>query len=316
MTARLIRQKHNTPDFDTLQGNREYLMALLDYIAVGSDEWNDGIRSIIDFQDERGGFSLLDSYMVESDVRVDYCYMPTYICTAILMKALILDCDVMTGKTDVLKSALSVCCSRGLAGHGCDSLKGKIEALEVFMKGGLREFLLYYPDLCPAFTEMIQSVYERFVDKMEKGDTRGLWGESYASGIQSVVDYFTAYTVFVYGTLLKGQENHERFLWNSEYLGKASVAGLDMYDIGSFPGIVPGDGTVKGELYEVSKATLRKLDYLEGEGSLYIRKCRCALDYTGSIHLALTYEYNHSVEGLNLIPEVFQPYSKDWFKKC
>lgn len=316
MTAKIIRQNHNTPNFDTLQGNRELLMAFLDHIAVNGDECNDVIRAIIEFQDERGGFSLLDSYRVESDARVDFCYMPTYICTAILMKAFILDCDVMTGKDDVLKSALSACCSRGLAGHGYDSLKGKIEALKVFMKGGLREFLLFYPELCPEFTEMIQSVSESFINKEETGDLSGVWGESYARDIQSIADYFTAYTVFVYGTLLKGQRNHEHFLWNCVYLGKATVAGFDMYDIGSFPGIVPGEGTVKGELYEVSKGTLRDLDYLEGEGSLYIRKCRCAITDIGRMHLALIYEYNHSVERMDLISEEFQPYSKDWFKKC
>lgn len=316
MTAKLIRQNHNTPNFNTLQGTRDFLMAFLEHIAVDSDVWNDGIKAIIEFQDERGGFSLLDSYRVESDASVDFCYMPTYICTAILMKAFILDCNVMTGKDDVLKSALSACCSRGLAGHGYDSLRGKIEALKIFMKVGLREFLLYYPELCPEFTEMINTVSELFTNKEKVKEFRDTWGESFAGDIKSIVDYFTTYTVFVYGTLLKGQKNHNFFLWNSEYIGKAKVEGFNMYDIGAFPGIVPGDGTVKGELYEVSKGTLSDLDYLEGEGSLYIRKCKYAYESSGKRHLALIYEYNHSVEGLDKIAEVFQPYSKEWKKRC
>ena len=91
MTVKLTRQNHNMPDFNALQETKKCLMAFLERSDINTNTWNDGIEAIVRFQDERGGFSLLDSYKIESDVRVDFCYMPTYICTAILMKAFVLN---------------------------------------------------------------------------------------------------------------------------------------------------------------------------------------------------------------------------------
>lgn len=51
-----------------------------------------------------------------------------------------------------------------------------------------------------------------------------------------------------------------------------------MLDLGSFPGVVPGDaaegkdGAVTGEVYEVSDETFRRLDRLEGHPRLYRRE--------------------------------------------
>ncbi|HHV65924.1 MAG TPA: gamma-glutamylcyclotransferase [Peptococcaceae bacterium] len=79
--------------------------------------------------------------------------------------------------------------------------------------------------------------------------------------------------VFVYGTLMKGYENHRYYLAQAEYLGKGEIEGYALYAVSSFPGIVPEKGEkVKGELYRVDSDTLVELDILEGEGSLYLRK--------------------------------------------
>ena len=108
--------------------------------------------------------------------------------------------------------------------------------------------------------------------------------------------------VFVYGTLLEGEGNHSYYLQGSSYKGKAAVSGYEMYDIGAFPGIVPGNGSIPGEVYEVDYETLRNLDYLEGEGSLYFRKSVPVKMSTGESAFAWIYVYNGSVEGLERIP--------------
>jgi gamma-glutamylcyclotransferase (GGCT)/AIG2-like uncharacterized protein YtfP len=83
--------------------------------------------------------------------------------------------------------------------------------------------------------------------------------------------------VAVYGTLKLGHGNHG-LLKDSKLLGTDYLYGWDMYDLGAFPGIVPGEAGISVEVYEIDEETLRKLDGLEGyrEGKpdkcLYLRK--------------------------------------------
>lgn len=117
--------------------------------------------------------------------------------------------------------------------------------------------------------------------------------------------------VFVYGTLLHGEANHT-LIEDSLFIGKGRIYGHKMYDVGYYPGIIPGDGTVLGELYEVTDETLIRLDWLEGEGSLYIRKSMPVQMESGETCDAFIYEYNHDIKGLEEIPEWLQPYTSNW----
>ena len=78
--------------------------------------------------------------------------------------------------------------------------------------------------------------------------------------------------VFVYGTLLAGEPNHD-LLAGARCLGPARTApAFDLYSFGPYPGLVREGGTaVAGELYEVDDATLARLDVLEGYPDLYDR---------------------------------------------
>src|SRR5580700_8569997 len=61
--------------------------------------------------------------------------------------------------------------------------------------------------------------------------------------------------------------------------GPCTIAGA-LFDLGSYPGLVPGDGRVVGELFEIVDVAraLPLLDHYEGydaadpEGSLYLRQ--------------------------------------------
>jgi len=80
--------------------------------------------------------------------------------------------------------------------------------------------------------------------------------------------------VFVYGTLKTGGGNHY-LLSNSRFVERYVLDNHVLYDIGhGFPYLTKGDGAVYGEIYEVDKNTLDRLDALEGLGLLYNR------DYT------------------------------------
>lgn len=81
--------------------------------------------------------------------------------------------------------------------------------------------------------------------------------------------------VFVYGTLKKGIHNH-RLLVSSDFIGNAyTLDTFKMFHVG-FPVIKfsdhPDAKSVYGEVYDVDDETLKRLDSLESEGSMYDRK--------------------------------------------
>lgn len=78
--------------------------------------------------------------------------------------------------------------------------------------------------------------------------------------------------VFVYGSLMKSYWNNH-YLRDSQFIGKGLLDGYEMYEVSSFPGIIAKAGeTVLGEVYSVDSKTLKRLDMLEAEGSMYVRK--------------------------------------------
>lgn len=85
------------------------------------------------------------------------------------------------------------------------------------------------------------------------------------------------YKVAVYGSLKQGFHNHPVMRQaGGVYEDTVSLEGYDMFNLGSFPGIKEGTGTIEAELYQVSD--LRPLDWLEGyhpdyePDSLYLRR--------------------------------------------
>ena len=92
-------EKQNEPRFDELS---QMLSGLKDFLAEEADfndkDWSENLNAIIDFQDEDGSFKLFDSFNIPSDARVDFCYMPTYLATATLMKAYLTDPESFTIK--------------------------------------------------------------------------------------------------------------------------------------------------------------------------------------------------------------------------
>ena len=78
--------------------------------------------------------------------------------------------------------------------------------------------------------------------------------------------------VFVYGSLMEKYWNHH-YLNHGEFIGKGLLDGYEMYEVSSFPGIVMKAGEkVLGEVYSVDSETVIRLDKLESEGRMYIRK--------------------------------------------
>ena len=126
--------------------------------------------------------------------------------------------------------------------------------------------------------------------------------------------------IFVYGTLMKGQRNHDRFLGNSTYAGTAILPGYALCDLGSYPAIYPdtgasdqsGTSAVKGELYTVNEEDLLAIHDLEGEGSLYHHVDVTVLDEQRHPVSAGTYVFASDCSDGQRVPVGCQPWRYGW----
>jgi gamma-glutamylcyclotransferase (GGCT)/AIG2-like uncharacterized protein YtfP len=80
------------------------------------------------------------------------------------------------------------------------------------------------------------------------------------------------YNLFVYGTLLSGQESHH-VLAGAKLIGPAQTSpAFTLYDLGPYPAMVAGGETsVHGELFVVNEVHLAILDDFEGAPQLFHR---------------------------------------------
>jgi gamma-glutamylcyclotransferase (GGCT)/AIG2-like uncharacterized protein YtfP len=119
--------------------------------------------------------------------------------------------------------------------------------------------------------------------------------------------------IALYGSLRRGESAYaslhlERLL---RYRGPCRLEGL-LYDLGDYPGLVPGSGAVHGELFEI--AATHALDILDAfeecdprnpHAGLYRRK---AVTLIAPRQRAFVYLYNRPVE------EAARIESGDWVK--
>ena len=80
--------------------------------------------------------------------------------------------------------------------------------------------------------------------------------------------------IFVYGTLKSDHFRHSSYLDGAQSIGPATIEGFTLYSVnGRFPAAIRTEGKqVKGEVYDVDDATVRRLDYLESNGDMYNRE--------------------------------------------
>jgi gamma-glutamylaminecyclotransferase len=78
--------------------------------------------------------------------------------------------------------------------------------------------------------------------------------------------------LFVYGTLKRGCAHHD-LLAGARFAGAARTApGFVLVDLGAYPGMVRGGAAaVAGELFEVDRELLARLDRFEGHPHLFHR---------------------------------------------
>jgi gamma-glutamylcyclotransferase (GGCT)/AIG2-like uncharacterized protein YtfP len=99
--------------------------------------------------------------------------------------------------------------------------------------------------------------------------------------------------LFVYGTLKRGCWNHD-LVSGSEYLGGGVVRGYTLL-VDGIPYAVPSPKNclVRGELYRVDWATVRRVDRLEGHPEWYKRTLVRVETKEGTVE-AYMYVYPHT----------------------
>jgi gamma-glutamylcyclotransferase (GGCT)/AIG2-like uncharacterized protein YtfP len=78
--------------------------------------------------------------------------------------------------------------------------------------------------------------------------------------------------VFVYGTLLSGEPNHDRLRGARLVASVRTEPRYTLLSLGPYPALIEkGTTSVAGEVYEVDDDLLRALDRFEGVPGLYVR---------------------------------------------
>ncbi|MBM7615605.1 gamma-glutamylcyclotransferase family protein [Alkaliphilus hydrothermalis] len=299
---------------DFVEDLRGALDELVDIDTV-QNEARQLMESLIKEQDEDGFWGIIPSPRVDGDIRVAYWYETTYIASALMMKYWInalAEAEIIEGFEKALTKGLKASTGRGFSGHGFDDIRGRLSAVKIFKKGKVADFLDQFPNLCPVFTEVFSGVLEGLKHALENNHTQGAWGEDYKQEMEKALHGFPlgdGFLVFVYGTLMKGNSNHKRFLSNAKCLGTGVVVGYTLYDLGSYPGVKHSkEGVVKGEVYKINTDMLRDLDLLEGEGSLYLREKTKVICENQQFNDVYIYIYNNSVSKNKCIPFKKQPW--------
>ena len=106
--------------------------------------------------------------------------------------------------------------------------------------------------------------------KSQKDDKGGLWMIKMKKEV---------HILFVYGSLMTGEYNHDYYLADACCLGQASIFGFALYNLGSFPGIKHTEEPFRvcGELYEVNQSDFDRICMLFWRipGRVLLRKCLC-----------------------------------------
>ncbi|EHD20272.1 MULTISPECIES: gamma-glutamylcyclotransferase family protein [Brenneria] len=109
--------------------------------------------------------------------------------------------------------------------------------------------------------------------------------------------------IIVYGSLRRKQGN-SHWMTNAQWLGDCRLDGFELYDLGHYPAVVPGNGEIYCEVYRISSSILAELDALKRDGHEYQRELIAT-----PLGNAWIYLYKHSVAGLPRIA------SGDWLKR-
>lgn len=131
-----------------------------------------------------------------SDARVDFFFMPTYIGTAIIIRAIMMYPELLEDQYDqkskvqlktILSGLLSGCTARNFTGSGYYAIEGVLKAMKLFSCAYTKAFLETYPDICPAFRKLYFDYIEIIREKAAEGSWKAGFGKDYIGQAEEVL---------------------------------------------------------------------------------------------------------------------------------
>ena len=151
----------------------------------------------------------------------------------------------------------------------------------------------------PEFVQPTEAYHQLIHNGLEQ---RGLPTKGLEQAVQHTFNVPTVQHLFVYGTLMSGQTRFNQLQPFIDSIENATIEG-QLHHLGSYPGLKHGEGTVHGELMEMSdvESCLERMDGIEGflgfghTNSLYQRTI-VQVQTDTEMRWAWTYVYTGHVE--------------------
>jgi len=166
--------------------------------AYSSEDLESYVRSLVTGQRESLGKTIPGSWSVapnddgmDSDARVDFIFVPTYIAIATLSRVV---CEfpllalAIPNYLEVLRKGMVFSSLRKLAGHGFEADLGAIEALRILSMGRVPWLLHRHSTFCPELRSVIDEVANGMAQRLVQGTAVGAWGEDYSEGFRAAVE--------------------------------------------------------------------------------------------------------------------------------
>lgn len=128
-----------------------------------------------------------DPNTMPGDARVDFFYRPTYLGTAIIMKAVMKDPTLLREHASTVQGLFMGCTGRHFQGYGYDGIKGTLETLKIFVRADCERFLSRYSGICPQFNRLYWESMSKLENPIRQMALRNEWGVSYAELAKEVL---------------------------------------------------------------------------------------------------------------------------------
>jgi len=254
-----------------------------------------------------------------------YTYKQSKGLEAARWQAQIFDRLFLTGKFDSIRDALDRDFDRGLA----RKIELSVQGYDSHLSEGDRKLLLELDNFLNLLEYLLYLEQDRGqIDANDRDALFGYWIELFKSPGYSAIRHYASHygyervakliaarnetLLLLYGSLRRGEAHFRRLGLDEalEFRGTYQFAG-DLYDLGEYPGAVPGKGKVEAELYEVTDPSIlaviddyEEFDASDPDKSLYVRRCI----HVPQVGDAWVYLFNGDVSGRKLVP------SGEWTK--
>ena len=165
-----------------------------------------------------------------------------------------------------LMKTIYACISKNYMGHSYDAHYVRIKTLIKLYENGLPKLFKNEKYLSIVFEKMINEYRLR----LSSGNTQEGFDDLYDLIIK-LLEIVDKDLLFVYGTLMENEVN-SHYLDECNKIGNAEIEGYDIVDAGGYPGIIPTEGIVAGELYSINESIKKGIDRLEENQYTYERQ--------------------------------------------